>query len=115
MRVVANPNYSLRSEPTGGFKSFEAFYPFYLGEHCNRTNRRLHLIGTTISVILFLVALLKRNKNYFFAGILQGYVWAWTGHFIFEKNKPATFRYPIWSLWGDFKMWSEIGLGKRAL
>jgi hypothetical protein len=42
---IVNHNYSKRTEPVGGFKSMEAFYPFYLGEHCNKANRRLHIVG----------------------------------------------------------------------
>ncbi|KAI8343527.1 hypothetical protein BC941DRAFT_411644 [Chlamydoabsidia padenii] len=111
---IANHNYSKRNIPEGGFKTFTAFYPYYLSEHCNRTNRRLHLIGTSISVLLFLLAILKKRPNLILAGILQGYTWAWIGHFVFEKNKPATFKYPIYSLRGDFLMWFEVISGRRS-
>lgn len=56
---IVNHNYAKRSEPVGGFKTMEAFYPFYLGEHCNKTNRRLHIIGKNKSHCII-------SKNYFF-------------------------------------------------
>jgi len=108
---IANPNYSQRSLRT--FTSFDDFYPFYLGEHCNKINRRLHLFGTTNSVLLAVYAILKRNPKYALYGLLQGYFFAWVGHFFFEKNKPATFKHPRWSLQGDFKMWWEVMTGQR--
>ncbi|KAJ8662634.1 hypothetical protein O0I10_001597 [Lichtheimia ornata] len=111
--TVVNHNYSQRSEPEGGFKSLAAFYPFYLGEHCNVTNRRLHLMGTTLSLVITLLAAMKRKPHLLLVALIQGYAFAWVGHFIFEKNKPATFRYPIWSFICDFKMWSEVMTGKR--
>lgn len=92
----------------------EAFYPFYLGEHCNKTNRRLHVLGTTISQILLILAIKNKDPKLILAGLIQGYAFAWVGHFLFEKNKPATFRYPIWSFLCDFKMWKEIVTGQRA-
>ncbi|ORZ15348.1 hypothetical protein BCR42DRAFT_416913 [Absidia repens] len=111
---IANHNYSKRTIPEGGFKTFDAFYPYYLSEHCHRTNRRLHLIGTSISILVFILAILKKRPKFLLAGLIQGYVWAWVGHFVFEKNKPATFKYPAYSLRGDFKMWAEVISGKRA-
>ncbi|KAI8067123.1 hypothetical protein BC940DRAFT_301355 [Gongronella butleri] len=113
-KAIANHNYSKRTIPEGGFRTFDAFYPYYLSEHCHRTNRRLHLIGTTISIFLFLTAILKQRYKLIPYGIIQGYAWAWIGHFFFEKNKPATFKYPLFSLRGDFKMWLEVVTGQRA-
>ncbi|KAI7898618.1 uncharacterized protein BX663DRAFT_479776 [Cokeromyces recurvatus] len=113
MVKIVNRNYSKRSEPEGGFKSFEAFYPFYLGEHCNKINRRLHILGTTITHILALLSIKYKNPKFLLFGIAQAYIFAWFGHFIFEKNKPATFRYPIWSFLGDLKMWHEVMIRKR--
>ncbi|CAO3664460.1 hypothetical protein G6F70_006581 [Rhizopus microsporus] len=114
-RTVANPNYSRRSEPQDGFKSLQEFYPFYLGEHCNKINRRLHFLGTTLSLVFAYLAARHRKAKFLLAGILQGYFLAWIGHFVFEKNKPATFRYPLWSFLCDWKMWFEIVTRKRLL
>lgn len=107
--TVVNHNYSQRSEPEGGFKSLAAFYPFYLGEHCNVTNRRLHLMGkvqwvgwqvagsaswlyirvdagTTLSLAITLLAAIKRKPQLLLAALIQGYAFAWIGHFVFEKK-----------------------------
>src|SRR5438094_10666023 len=67
------------------YRSFGAFYPFYLSQHAERTCRRLHFLGTTLGLA---------------AGIVAGYAAAWVGHFFFEKNKPATFTYPVYSFLG---------------
>jgi len=96
--TVVNHNYTRKTKVPSGFKSFEEFYPFYLGEHSNETNRRLHLIGSTISILLVLSGVLSGNYFFVLGGIVQGYAWAWIGHFFFEKNKPATFEYPLYSV-----------------
>lgn len=94
------------------FKSFADFYPFYLREHSNLMCRRLHFIGTAAVISLLLL--------FFFTGDLMilvllpvlGYGFAWIGHFIFEKNRPATFKHPFYSLLGDFRMFWDILTGK---
>ncbi|KAI9497817.1 hypothetical protein BDB00DRAFT_867944 [Zychaea mexicana] len=111
--AIVNHNYSLRTEPEGGFKTLDSFYPYYLGEHCHKTNRRLHIIGTTNSVLITILAIVRKRPQLLLLSLVQGYALAWLGHFVFEKNKPATFRYPIYSLICDFKMWSEVVTGKR--
>ncbi|KAJ3273322.1 hypothetical protein HDV01_004539 [Terramyces sp. JEL0728] len=103
---IINGTYKPISEPAEGFKTLSAFYPFYLGEHANITNRRLHIIGTTGVVALLTTSFF--HPRLLLAIPLVGYGFAWFGHFVFEKNKPATFRYPIYSLICDFKMWSEV-------
>lgn len=90
------------------FKSFNEFYPFYLKEHSQKTNRQLHFIGTSISIIILILALLSRNYRLIFFSLLAGYAFAWAGHFIFEKNRPATFKHPLYSLRGDFTMWWQL-------
>ena len=92
--------------------SFREFYPFYLGEHSNRTCRRLHFIGTSLGLGFLLLAFLTMNFWWLLAGIVQGYAWAWVGHYFFEHNRPATFKYPRWSFIGDWVMWKEILTGK---
>lgn len=89
------------------------FYPFYLKEHSEPTNRRLHVVGTTFVVVCLLLSVLCSLKYLLFAPLI-GYGFAWTGHFFFEKNKPATFKYPFFSLASDFKLWYETVSGKRA-
>ena len=85
-------------------KTFDDFWPFYLEEHSDPKNRRLHFIGTFIvHVILFYVFATADFKALWLVPIV-GYGFAWYGHFLIEKNRPATLRYPLWSLMGDFKL-----------
>lgn len=95
------------------YQTFEEFYPFYLKEHSNRINRRLHIIGTTTAFLYLLYLLLTLNFAWLVTVMVPGYAFAWVGHFFFEKNKPATFKYPLWSLRGDLQMWAETMQGKR--
>lgn len=94
------------------YARFAEFYPYYLSEHSNRTCRRLHFIGTTIALACLLHAFSTLNFWWVLLGIVQGYAFAWIGHFFFEHNRPATFTYPFYSLAGDWVMWSEILSGK---
>jgi hypothetical protein len=94
------------------FNSFSEFYPFYLSEHSNQTSRRLHFVGTSIALFLLISALLTRNGGLVLVALLQGYAFAWVGHFFFEHNRPATFKYPFYSFAGDWRMWADILTGK---
>jgi hypothetical protein len=105
MHYVAEPKDS-------GFRSFAEFYRFYLSEHRHPVSRLLHYLGTWGSVIFVVVAQLTGEPWWYLAAALSGYTFAWIGHFRFERNKPATFRYPFYSLASDFRMWWELNLGK---
>lgn len=94
------------------FGSFREFYPYYLGEHADRRCRRLHFIGTSLAVLQWLAALATREPWLLLSGLVTGYGFAWVGHFFFEKNRPATFDYPLWSLRADFRMWKRIATGQ---
>jgi hypothetical protein len=94
------------------FRSFDDFYPFYLSEHANRTSRRLHFVGTTIALALLVAAIATQNGWLVLVALLQGYAFAWVGHFFFEHNKPATFKYPGFSFMGDWRLWWEIVTGR---
>jgi hypothetical protein len=94
------------------YSSFREFYPFYLGEHVNRTCRRLHFIGTSLGLMMLVAAALTRNPWWLPAALVSGYAFAWVGHFFFEKNRPATFRYPLFSLAGDWVMWKDMLTGR---
>jgi hypothetical protein len=94
------------------FRSFSEFYPFYLGEHQNLTCRRLHFIGSLLALGFLLRALLSGNAWWCLAALLSGYALAWTGHFFFEKNRPATFRHPLYSFVADWVMFRDILLGR---
>lgn len=96
--TVVNHNYSLRKYNENGYSSFNDFYPYYLGEHCNITNRRLHLIGTTFAVLLTSIGILSGYYYLILCSLLQGYFFAWLGHYCFEKNRPATFKHPFYSV-----------------
>lgn len=87
------------------FESFKEFFPYYLAEHADPVCRGLHYIGTTLSALLLAYALYSRNWWLLLAVPVCGYGFAWVGHFVFEKNKPATFDYWRWSLIGDYKMY----------
>ena len=94
------------------FDNFSDFYAYYLTQHRNRTSRRLHVIGTGCVIALVLSALLTLNPWLLLLAPLVGYGFAWTGHFAFEKNKPATFGHPVWSLRSDFVMFWQVMSGR---
>jgi hypothetical protein len=95
------------------YRTFEDFYPFYLTEHVNPVSRRLHVIGTSLVVLCLILAMIFGDGRWLIAMPVIGYGFAWVGHFFFEKNKPATFKYPAFSLMGDFRLWFETVTGKR--
>ncbi len=95
------------------YKTFADFYPFYLDEHKNRVSRRLHFVGTSIALIILVTAVVTQSWWLLVAALVQGYAFAWVGHFFFERNRPATFKYPAYSLMGDWRLWWEILSGKR--
>ncbi len=95
------------------YKSFNDFYPFYLSEHQNKTSRRLHFAGTLLVFLLFFAAMLFHSGKLLIAIPFVGYGFAWIGHFFFEKNKPATFQYPLYSLMSDFRLFFDILGGKE--
>ncbi|HNV82792.1 MAG TPA: DUF962 domain-containing protein [Arenimonas sp.] len=98
------------------YSSFKDFYPFYLGEHANLTCRRLHFIGSSgILVVIALVIAQVLPLVWLWAIPILGYGFAWVGHFFFEKNRPATFKYPFYSLLGDWVMYKDILTGKIRL
>ncbi len=97
------------------FTSFREFYPFYLSEHADRRSRRMHFAGTTLILVLIAVAFVAGNGNWLWLIPVVGYGFAWIGHFVFEKNRPATFEYPIYSLMGDWAMYWDILRGRVTL
>lgn len=100
-------------ENSARYKSLRAFYPFYLSQHLNPTCRLLHFLGTSIFFLLLLVGLVTQQYSLFLFMPLAGYGFAWVGHFFFEKNKPATFQYPLYSLLSDFGLYFELLLGRE--
>ena len=94
------------------YARFRDFYPFYLSEHRNRVSRRLHVLGTGLVIVTFGLALALGKPALLLVLPLIGYGFAWVGHFFFERNRPATFRYPFYSLAGDFVMFRDVVTGR---
>ena len=94
------------------FASFAEFYPFYLAEHSNDTSRRLHYLGSTLVLVILGYALFTQSWSWLLVLPLAGYGFAWVGHFFFEKNKPATFKYPLYSFMGDWVMLRDALTGR---
>ena len=99
-------------ENTKQFTRFADFYPYYLLEHRDSTCRRLHFIGTSLVIFILAIAIAKGAWLLLWTLPLAGYSFAWVGHFVFEKNRPATFRHPLYSLLGDFAMYRDMVVGK---
>jgi hypothetical protein len=94
------------------YKTFWSFYPYYLTEHLDSKNRILHFTGTMF-LICALITGIVTGKWFFFALIpVLGYGFAWVGHYFIEKNRPATFTYPLYSLASDFVMFWHILTGQ---
>ncbi len=87
------------------YTTFADFWPFYLREHSKPATRALHYVGTSLVVALAGYALLMGEWLWLITLPLAGYFFAWLAHFTIEKNRPATFTYPLWSLFADFRMW----------
>ena len=96
------------------FRTFAEFYPFYLQEHSNRTCRRLHFVGTSLSLLFLIGLVVTGHVWYLVAAFVSGYGFAWIGHFVFEKNRPASFKRPLFSFRGDWVMWRDMLTGKIA-
>ena len=100
--------------PPTKFNSFSEFYPFYISEHSNKTSKIVHFIGTCGIFILLAATVITKNLNFLWFVPLSGYGFAWLGHFKFEKNRPASFKYPIYSMTGDFLMFWHLLTGKLS-
>ncbi|MFM7777498.1 MAG: Mpo1-like protein [Alphaproteobacteria bacterium] len=87
-----------------GFKSFAEFWPYYLREHAKPATRALHFAGTGAGLLLAFGALISGSYWLLLIALICGYGPAWIGHYFVEKNRPATFRHPLWSLIADFRM-----------
>ncbi|MEO1481422.1 MAG: DUF962 domain-containing protein [Myxococcota bacterium] len=108
------------------FKTFEDFWPYYMHEHSRPLTRAIHVLGTTLAVLALVFAIGTGRWAMIALVPVIGYGFAWVSHFAIEKNRPATFTYPLWSLMGDFKLWfmtlsfqigpelNRLGLGEAA-
>lgn len=97
------------------FTSFAEFYPYYLSEHSNKTCRRLHLVGSIIVLSVLFTAVINQQWALLWLLPIIGYGFAWVGHFFFEKNKPATFKNPLYSFIGDWVMAKDLLIGRIPL
>lgn len=86
------------------FASFSEFWPHYVREHSRKGTRALHAAGTLASTALVFALLLTGNWRWLPLALVVGYAAAWLAHFLIEHNKPATFKHPLWSFVGDYKM-----------
>jgi hypothetical protein len=93
------------------YTTFNSFYEYYLTEHSNANNRKVHFIGTLLLIFSFLIGIVTGKLIFFILIPILGYGFAWVGHYFIEKNKPATFTYPFYSLAGDFVMFWDIITG----
>lgn len=96
------------------FGSFAEFYPYYLSEHSHPTCRRLHVVGTAAVLVVLGLALATADARWLLAVPVLGYGLAWIGHFFYERNRPATFEHPLYSLLGDFAMFRDVLTGRIA-
>lgn len=95
------------------YNSLKEFYPYYLTEHQNQTCRTLHFIGTSLLFVVLGLSIFLESYTLLWLLPFIGYGFAWVGHFFFEKNKPATFQYPLYSLASDFIMFWDLLTGKE--
>jgi hypothetical protein len=102
----------MTTETQQRYTSFAEFYPYYLQEHSNATCRRLHYVGSLLVLGILAYVLLSQQWLWLLAIPLVGYGFAWVGHFVFEKNRPATFQYPLYSLMGDWVMLKDAFTGR---
>ena len=96
----------------GQISTFEEFWPFYLGEHSKPATRMFHFVGTTLALIDIALAIVLLDPMLLIAAPIAAYGFAWVSHFFIEKNRPATFTYPWWSLKGDIRMYGLIATGR---
>lgn len=94
------------------FSNFSEFYPYYLEEHSDVICRRLHFVGSLLVLIVAVWAIVSGTLAWLLLLPVIGYGFAWVGHFKFEKNRPATFKYPLYSLMGDWVMFRDILIGR---
>jgi hypothetical protein len=101
------------STDTPRYSSLKEFFPFYLREHQHPTSRILHFTGTALIGLWIALAVISRNPTWLWMLPIGGYGFAWVGHAFFERNKPATFQYPLYSLASDFILFWRLLTGRE--
>ncbi|MDX1724809.1 MAG: Mpo1-like protein [Pseudomonas sp.] len=102
----------MATQTSNRYTSFAEFYPYYLQEHSNPICRRLHYVGSLLVLGILAYALATQQWLWLLAMPVAGYGFAWVGHFVFEKNRPATFQYPLYSFMGDWVMLKDAFSGR---
>ena len=95
-------------------RSFDDFWPFYVGQHRRHGTRVMHFIGITLGIVFLVRAISTGNLVFVLSGLAAGYGFAWAGHSFIEKNRPATFSYPLWSFLGDLRMYGLMLQGRMS-
>jgi len=95
------------------FQSLAEFYPYYLDQHRDPTCRKLHFTGTGLIALWIALAAITGNAIWLWGIPVAGYGFAWIGHAFFEKNRPATFTHPFYSLASDFLLFAHLLTGKE--
>ena len=102
----------MATQTSNRYTSFAEFYPYYLQEHSNPICRRLHYVGSLLVLGILTYALATQQWLWLLAMPVAGYGFAWVGHLVFEKNRPATFQYPLYSFMGDWVMLKDAFSGR---
>jgi hypothetical protein len=96
------------------FSSLKEFYPFYLSEHQNTVNRFLHFFGIAVFCLCFIASMLFHNVTFFLAMLVSAFLFGFTGHLFFEKNRPSTFKYPFFTIACDFLFFGDVIMGRQS-
>lgn len=117
MNAALKPEFEPTPEPKFELpiQDYSTFYRFYLTEHRNIMSRRLHVAGSSIGLYCVRKAIRQKKAKYILYGLMAGYACAWVGHFIFEKNKPASFKQPVYSFISDWRMFADVLRGHLSL
>jgi hypothetical protein len=98
--------------PDQDFTTYDEFFTFYLREHSDPRNRLMHAAGTLLGLGTVIIPLIVGHAWYALLWPVVAYGFAWTGHYLIEGNKPATFGHPFWSFFSDFSMLALMATGR---
>lgn len=112
MEIASLKAYPVNMTKPPDLKTFHDFWPYYLSEHADPNTRLMHVLGTALAMAFVVLLTWSGDLRFLAAAVIAGYGMAWLSHLLIERNRPATFRYPIWSLMGDFRMFSLACTGR---